>query len=181
MQRKMNRKKWAWPLGLALVGLAVHGSSVSATPATDPGFKGTTLANATFGPIDSHVVSSNPQWEEMITTHENSDLYVQQNDWDPSACNGCVPSTGWHTHPGPSLVIVTKGSVTEYDGDDPNCTPHVYTADTPNNSFVDMGGGHVHIVRDESGAPAQTIAVQLIPAGADRRQDVATSPGNCPF
>ena len=181
MQRKMNRNKWVWPLGLAIAGLAVHGGLVGATKATDPGFAGTTLATATFGPIDSHVVSANPQWEEMITTHGNSDLYVQQNDWDPGACNGCVPSSGWHTHPGPSLVIVTKGSVTEYDGDDPNCTPHVYTADTPNNSFIDIGGGQVHIVRDESGAPAQTIAVQLIPAGADRRQDVATSPGNCPF
>ena len=113
--------------------------------------------------------------EETIRTHGSSDLYVQQNTWDPSACNGCIPSTGWHTHPGPSLVIVTQGSVTAYDGDDPKCTPHVYTANTPNNSFVDPGDGHVHIIRDESGAPAQTIAVQLIPSGARRRQDVHQS------
>ena len=35
-------------------------------------------------------------------------------------------------------------------------------------------------IRDESGSVARTIAVQLIPAGADRRQD-APNPGNCPF
>ena len=58
MQRKMNRNKWVWPLGLALVGLAVHGGLAGATKATDPGFAGTTLATATFGPIESHVVSS---------------------------------------------------------------------------------------------------------------------------
>jgi hypothetical protein len=68
-------------------------------------------------------------------------------------------------------VIVTQSSVTAYDGDDPACTPHVYTAGTPNNAFIDPGGGHVHIIRDESGAVAKTVAVQFIPAGATRRQD----------
>jgi hypothetical protein len=176
------KARWTWPVVLALLGVAVHGGLAGATPATTPGFKGTTLANATFGEIESHMVSkvSKPHWRETIKTHGLSDLYVQQNTWDPTVCNGCIPSTGWHTHPGPSLVIVTQGSVTAYDGDDPECTPHVYTANTANNSFIDPGDGHVHILRDESGAPAQTIAVQLIPSGAQRRQDVS-APGNCPF
>jgi sugar lactone lactonase YvrE len=77
-------------------------------------------------------------------------------------------------------VIVTQGTVTEYDGDDPACTPHVYSADGTN-SFVDIGGGAVHIIRNESGAVAKTTVVQLIPAGATRRQDVTPAPGNCPF
>jgi len=181
MKGKTTRTRWAWPVVLALVGLVAYTGTATATPAKN--FTGTTLATATFGPIDSHVVSllSQPPWQEMIKTHGMSDLYVQQNTWDPTACNGCIPTTGWHTHPGPSLVIVTKGTVTAYDGDDKTCTPHVYTANTPNNAFVDPGDGHVHIIRDESGALAQTIAVQLIPAGAQRREDVAASPGNCPF
>ena len=91
-----------------------------------------------------------------------SDLYVQQNTWQPGG------STGWHTHPGPSFVIVTQGSVTVYEGGDPSCTPHVYTANTPTNSFLDTGGGDVHLIRNETGAVAQTIAVQLIPASATR-------------
>ena len=181
-KRIAMKARWAGPVVLALLGVAVHGGPAGATPATTPGFKGTTLANATFGPINSHMVSlaSKPHWRETLKTHGLSDLYVQQNLWDPTTCNGCTPSTGWHTHPGPSLVIVTQGSVTAYDGDDPTCTPHVYTANTANNSFVDPGDGHVHIIRDESGAPAQTIAVQLIPSGAQRRQE-ASDPGNCSF
>ncbi len=175
------RRKWIWVLVVALIGVAVYVGNVLATPATVPGFKGTTLANATFGEIFSHVQTQTPQfWNEVIKTEGASDLYVQQNTWDPSLRGGCIPSTGWHTHPGPSLVIVTQGTVTEYDGDDPTCTPHVYTAGTANNSFVDIGGGAVHIIRDASGAIAQTIAVQLIPAGATRRQDAA-DPGNCSF
>lgn len=173
------KSKWALAVIVGLVGLAAYTANVFATPATVPGFSGSTQAKATYSEIDSHVVAA-PAWQEKIKTHGASDLYVQQNTWDPSLCGGCIPSTGWHTHPGPSLIVVTQGSVAVYDGDDPTCTPHVYTANTANNGFVDPGGGHVHVIRNESGSVAKTIAVQLIPAGADRRQDAA-DPGNCSF
>ena len=166
----------------AAVGVAVGGGNALATPAS--GFTPVTLAKGTFGEIFSHVHTKVPQfWNEVMKTVGATDLFVQDNTWDPSKCGspGCIPSTGWHTHPGPSFVIVTKGSVTVYDGDDPACTPHVFTANTPNNAFIDPGGGHVHIIRDESGAVAKTVAVQFIPAGADRRIDVTPAPGNCPF
>ena len=171
------KRKWISALVLTLIGVAVYAGNVLATQSQ--GFSSTTLAKATFGDIYSHVVAE-PNWQEKIKTHGDSDLYVQQNTWDPSACGGCIPSSGWHTHPGPSLVIVTQGTVTAYDGDDPSCTPHVYSANGTN-SFVDIGGGAVHIIRDESGAVAKTTVVQLIPAGATRRQDVTPAPGNCPF
>jgi hypothetical protein len=174
-------RRLLWLLLVAAVGAAAYGAKVLATPATTPGFSGTTLATATYGEIFSHVHTVPAKWQELIQTKGASDLYVQQNTWDPAACqHACVPSTGWHTHPGPSFVIVTQGSVTAYDGDDRTCTPHVYTANTPTNAFVDAGGGHVHVIRNETDAVARTIAVQLIPAGAVRRQDAA-DPGNCAF
>ena len=174
------RKRWIGALVLAVAAVAAYTGTVLATPATVPGFSSTTLAKATFGEISSHVQTKDPQfWNEVIKTEGSSDLFVQQNTWDPSACGGCIPSTGWHTHPGPSFVIVTQGTVTEYHGDDQTCTPHVYSANGTN-AFIDIGGGTVHIVRNESGAVAKTIAVQLIPAGAVRRQD-APDPGNCSF
>jgi len=173
------RGRSAWALAVVIAAVAVYVGNGLATPATNPGFSGATLAKATYGEIDSHVLAE-PGWQEKIKTHGASDLYVQQNTWDPSRCGGCIPSTGWHTHPGPSFVIVTQGSVTVYDSDDPTCTPHVYTANTANDAFVDDGGGHVHVIRNETGSVAQTTAVQLIPAGAVRRQDSA-DPGNCSF
>ena len=158
---------------LVVVSLTAYAGTVLATPSA--GFAGTTLAKATFGDLFSHVHSKTPQfWNEVIQTNGDSDLYVQQNTWQPGG------STGWHTHPGPSFVTVTQGSVTVYEGDDPSCTPHTYTANTANNSFVDIGGGDVHLIRNETGAVAQTIAVQLVPAGATRRID-ADDPGNCSF
>ena len=174
------KRKWALALAAAALGLAVYAGSVLATPATSPGFSGSTLARATYAEISSHQHTVPAAWDELIKTKGDSDLYVQQNTWNPELCGGCVPSTGWHTHPGPSFIIVTKGSVTAYESDDPSCTPHVYTAGTPNNAFLDEGGSHVHVIRNESGAIAQTVAVQLIPAGAERRQD-APDPGTCGF
>jgi quercetin dioxygenase-like cupin family protein len=165
------KRIWGWAALVVVSAVAVYAGNVFATPPS--GFSGITLAKATLGEIDSHVVAE-PGWQEKIKTHGNSDLYVQQNTWQPAG------STGWHTHPGPSFVIVTEGSVTVYEGDDPSCTPHVYTAGTPENSFLDIGGGAVHLIRNETGSVARTTAVQLIPAGADRRQD-APDPGNCSF
>jgi len=100
-----------------------------------------------------------------------SDVYVQSNVWQPGG------STGWHTHPGHSIIIVTAGAVTAYEGDDPSCKPAVYTQGM---TFVDPGGDHVHLIRNEGAVAASTMAVQVIPAGATRRID-APDPGNCHF
>jgi quercetin dioxygenase-like cupin family protein len=96
---------------------------------------------------------------------------VQSNVWQPGG------STGWHTHTGHSLIIVTAGAITAYEGDDPDCKPRVYTERM---GFVDPGGEHVHLIRNEGEPAAGTIAVQLIPAGAVRRIDAA-DPGNYRF
>lgn len=87
--------------------------------------------------------------------------------------NGGIASTGWHTHLGPSLITVTAGTLTEYHE---NCVPLVHnTGDT----FVDSGGGEVHLIRNEGSVPASTIAVQLVPydpAKGDRRSDASAPP-----
>jgi quercetin dioxygenase-like cupin family protein len=160
---------------------AVYGGSVLARTAAT-GFVGSTIAHATYGPLDLRVHSVVPAdakagtiparvWEAALKTKGDTDAYVQSNTWQPGG------STGWHTHPGWSLIFVTSGAVTAYEGDDPSCTPHVYTA---GQSFVDEGGGHVHLIRNETDAVATGVAVQLIPAGATRTQPAA-APGNCPF
>ena len=124
------KSKLILTLLVAVAALAAYAGNVLATPSTTPGFSGTTLAKATFGDLDikAHTIPADV-WNAQLKTKGDSDLYVQQNTWDPSLCGGCIPSSGWHTHPGPSLVIVTQGTVTAYEGDDPTCTPHVYSAD----------------------------------------------------
>ena len=72
---------------------------------------------------------------------------------------------------------MTVGEIMAYDGDDPTCTPTLYTT---GEGFVDEGGGHVHLLRNESGAPAETVAIQFLPKDASRRIDMP-DPGNCSF
>ena len=169
---------------LALAGAAITIASLhhdhvqrALAAALNQGFTSTTLAVGRFDEID--VVPQNSKlekhdgsrWLSWQKTRGKSDLYVQSNVWQAGG------STGWHTHPGHSLIIVTAGTLTGYEGNDPDCKPHMYTQGM---GFVDPGGEHVHILRNETAAVAKTIAVQLIPAAADIRIDVP-DPGNCHF
>ena len=176
------RLTWVMLLGAAIVATSLYARKALATPATlPPGFVSTTLALGRFGEIDvfNHFIPPNLKdddkkniWLSWQKTKGLSDLYVQANTWAPGA------DTGWHTHPGHTLVTVTAGAITHYDGDDPDCKPHVYTAGM---GFVDRGGHHVHIVRNESSTQvAQVISVRLVPAGQPGRID-APDPGNCHF
>lgn len=174
MRRKLT---WVMLFSAAMVFTAIYAGEARATPQS--GFTATTLAMGQFGEFD---VVNQQVWHDLIPrdqyvwwSHQKtigtSDVYVQSNVW---AVGG---STGWHTHPGHSLIIVTAGTVTAYEGDDPNCKPTVYIKGT---GFVDPGGSHVHLLRNEGAVPASTIAFQIITAGATRRID-AGDPGNCHF
>jgi quercetin dioxygenase-like cupin family protein len=170
----MQRKKLMWMVlcGVAPLVTAVYVGKALATPATF-GFVGTTLASgrlSEFNAFNQLVPQGAPPWLSLQLTKGSSDLYVQNNVWQPGA------STGWHSHPGHSLIIVTAGTLTDYESSDPTCQPTVYKQGM---AFVDPGGGHVHNIRNETGAVATNIAVQLIPADAQRRID-APQPTNCP-
>jgi uncharacterized cupin superfamily protein len=170
---------WLVSLAAAIVVTARFAGDVLATDAA--GFTGTTLAQGRLGEIGAFnhfVPPSSSQsrhrgniWLSWQKTKGMSDLYVQSNVWAPGG------STGWHSHPGHSLIVVTAGTVTAYEGDDAECRPHVYTQGM---GFVDQGGDHVHILRNEGSVEARTVAVQLIPAAAARRID-APDPGHCTF
>jgi quercetin dioxygenase-like cupin family protein len=86
--------------------------------------------------------------------------------------------TGWHSHPGPVVVLVTKGTLTFYAEDDPTCTGRTYTA---GQAFIDRGQGHVHIGRNEGSENLELWSAYFdVPPGQPFRID-APAPGNCPF
>jgi quercetin dioxygenase-like cupin family protein len=150
-------------LAAALLGLpALATPQVGVTPEQ--------VAMGRFGPINVRTHNFPPH-KVKLETKGDSDVYVIRNAFAVGS------SSGWHTHPGPSLITVTKGEITAYEGDDPTCTPTVYRA---GQGFVDPGDGHLHLLRNETGAPAETVAVQILPKDAARRIDAA-DPGNCPF
>jgi quercetin dioxygenase-like cupin family protein len=163
--------KSKWTLAVVVAGLVALTVFAAGALATDPsGFTAAQQWKGVFGEMDVHVVDM-PAWQVKLKTKGVSDVYVTRNTIDPGG------QSGWHTHPGPSLIIVALGEITAYDGDDPTCTPKRYRA---GEGFVDPGDGHVHLLRNESGAPAETVAVQFLPQGAMRRIGTP-APGNCGF
>jgi quercetin dioxygenase-like cupin family protein len=162
----MHRKvKWLIVVGIAGVA-AYAAANVLATPPS--GVTATLLAKGSFEKFDAKAKTG--PWKARLKANGSSDVEVLEVRIAPGG------TFGWHSHPGPSLVIVKSGTATFYEGDDETCTPHVVQA---GQGFVDHGGD-VHTVRNEGSVELVNIVTSLIPAGANRRID-EPSPGNCPF
>jgi quercetin dioxygenase-like cupin family protein len=74
--------------------------------------------------------------------------------------------TGWHTHPGPLLVVVEAGTLTRYDGD---CVARAYTA---GQAFVEPAGRrHVHMGVNKTSAPVVLDITYVVPAGGPLRDE----------
>ena len=161
------KRKWV-TAGLAgLLTVAVGTGTVLATTGSGVG---TTFQTAVFDAVD---INSHPtpadDWHTQIRLRGQSDVYVVDNKFSVGG------TTGWHSHPGPSPILVVSGTVTNYSSDDPTCAPHTYSK---GQGFVDPGSDVVHMVRNETAAPAETIAVQILPQGASRRIE-EPEPANC--
>ena len=152
---------------LAILAAGLLAGPAVATPAS--GFTAVQQWKGTYGEID--IKSKSPAVDFMLKSKGEKDIHVVRNS---IAIDG---QSGWHTHPGPSLITVTVGWIVAYDGENPLCTGTRYNA---GEGFVDPGGGDVHLLRNESGAPAETVAVQFLPKDAVRRID-APKPTNCDF
>ena len=151
---------------LALVGIAVYAGTVFATPpsAVTPTVFGVGKLNSfeTRGRIGA--------WTARMNIRGTSDVHVLSNRIAPGG------SFGWHSHPGPSFVLVKSGTATVYLGADPTCRAHRFRAGA---GFVDKGRA-VHIVRNEGAVDLVTVVVSFVPRGATRRID-EPRPGNCRF
>jgi hypothetical protein len=156
------KRKWLWALVGVLAVVGVFAGTVLATPPA--GQSTTTLAVAPFEPLRI-TAQSDPAsiWKAKLKTHGDSDFYVIDTTF---AANG--GTSGWHSHPGPSLVFVVSGTITNYMAHGRHCMSQDYTA---GQGFVDEGGDSLHMIRNNGAVPARTIAVQLLPAGAMRKID----------
>ena len=155
----------------AVIAIGALAGSVASTKASPPsGVTPTLLARGTF---DAFNVRSDPQGPiANFRAHSTDaiDLVVRKHDYAPGSW------TGWHGHPGPVFITVTQGQLTYYHYHDPTCSPHVVT---PGHGFVDDGAGH--IVRNETGQPAQDISVILAPVGGAFRTELAEPGPHCNF
>jgi quercetin dioxygenase-like cupin family protein len=159
------QSRFVLALLIVVAGVAAYGGTVLATSVH--GVTSTTFAIGQFHEIDAKTLSS--KWQARIDTKGESDVWILENRIAPGG------SFGWHSHPGPSLVIVKTGALTLYRADDPSCTPEVVAAGS---GFVD-DGGDVHLVRNEGSVETVVYVMSLVPRGAARRID-EPQPSNCP-
>jgi hypothetical protein len=136
-----------------------------------------TPALATLGEGVSGVVLGRGAVEEQVKVREpgGTEFVAQQITIQPGG------HTGWHTHPGAALAIVTAGELTltsfregrQGDADSarrgPRCVTRTVSA---GQSFVDPGHGNVHIARNLGTVPAEVrVTYTGVPAGGAFRLD----------
>lgn len=130
------------------------------------------VARASFADPTDLKFKVKGQSQEIINVNNAQDTVVQQIVIAPGG------STGWHSHPGPVVVLIKSGQMSFYDSEDPTCTVRTYSA---GEAFVDSGQGHVHIARNEGSVNLELWATYFdVPAGGAFRID-APNPGNCSF
>ncbi|HEX5147443.1 MAG TPA: cupin domain-containing protein [Candidatus Limnocylindrales bacterium] len=153
-------------LTAALLGAAAVAGIVLATDAV--GVSSRTLATGSLDEVNLNVKTED--WKVQLRTKGVTDVTTVENTVVPGG------SFGWHSHPGPSIIIVKSGTITFYHGDDPTCAPHAYHA---GQALVDTGN-EVHIGRNEGTEDVVVIVTRLIPAG-DAPRDGEPASGFCGF
>jgi len=145
--------------------------AASATPAASAvnGVTSTLFAVGKFSGIDASASAVSGAWEAKINTKGESDVYVLENRIAPGG------TFGWHSHPGPSIVVVKTGTLALYRANDPTCKPQMVEAGS---GFVDVGGD-VHVVRNEGTVETIVYVMSIIPRGATRKID-QPQPSTCP-
>jgi quercetin dioxygenase-like cupin family protein len=160
----MFRSRFKRALVLGLIAAMTSIGIVAATPGS--GIVGPILSSGVLpGGVKIHTD------DLKFSTREDVQVVTQTITIAPGG------HTGWHSHPGPVFVTIAAGMMTFYDADDPTCAAATYAAGA---SFVDPGGGHVHIARNEGNVDIVLYATYLVPVGAAIRTDVP-NPGTCPF
>jgi quercetin dioxygenase-like cupin family protein len=105
-------------------------------------------------------------WRASLKVNGATDVAVNSNTAAPGA------SSGWHSHPGLSIVTVTQGAIWDYRAEDPNCKPRIITA---GQGWVEPGN-HVHLVRNEGAVEAKWTTTAIRPAGSQGRIDQPAPP-----
>ena len=141
-----KHRKWAFGISiiaasLALTGVAIATGSTGTVSSTVIGAGST---DATYG----------------LRARPGTNTVVASFTFGPNS------STGWHTHPGRTLVTVKSGTFTVYHADD--CKPQVYE---PGDAFVELPTT-VHIGRNETATPVELGVVFFkVPIGGSPRID----------
>jgi quercetin dioxygenase-like cupin family protein len=150
---------------VAGVAMATPGSGASAT----------VVARAAFADhVDLKLsIRDGRQGRDNIHVRNAADTVMQQIQFGPDAFSG------WHSHPGPAVILIKSGQLTLYSEDDRECRGRTFSA---GQAFIEPPG-LVHFAHNPSLTEIAEVGVTYFdvpPDPAGPRID-EPPPGNCPF
>lgn len=158
----VSRFKWWLVLGVLAAAVLSVGTAL-ATPGS--GVTSTLFGRAALDPF--HIQT--PDFK--IHSKKPTDVVMRKTE---IAVGG---HSGWHTHPGPTFVIVTQGRLELTRAED--CTPHVFGPGEEKEGFVEIGND-VHIARNAGKVPVVAYVTQLnVPVEGAFTDSTVDFPANC--
>ena len=167
----MPKRTLAYVITAATLVTALAGV-VLATPGSGI-LSGTVVARAGFvEPVDIKFKVEDGR-QEVFHVPNAQETVVQQVVIAPGG------QTGWHSHPGPVVVLIKSGTLTFYSGESSGCLVRTYSA---GQAFIDSGQGHVHRAANLSATDNVELWATYfdVPPGGAFRID-ASDPGSCPL
>src|SRR3982750_2077371 len=119
-------------LALAIVAAVSTAAVATALTPSSGVVSAVVFARASFVDPTDVKIKVKGQSTEVINVNNAQQTVIQQIIIAPGG------NTGWHSHPGPVVVLIKSGQMSLYDGDDPTCSARTYTA---GQAFVDSGQG----------------------------------------
>ena len=110
---------------LALAAIVAAVSCVTVAAVLTPSFgivSAPVLARASFADPTDLKFKIKGQSQEVIQVNNAQETVIQQVIIAPGG------HTGWHSHPGPVVVLIKSGQMSFYDSEDPTCTVRTYSA-----------------------------------------------------
>ena len=163
-------KRFALLLTIAATALGALAAAAIAMVANDSGPAGPSgvhIVPLSKGTLASSVHAKAAGIE--ITTNGRKDILVTEITVDPGG------SFGWHSHPGPVLVAVGKGTLTVYDATKHGCQRSIVSA---GDAFIE-DGHHVHLARNDGSAPVELNATFLARPGTTEYLKTEPAPPGC--
>lgn len=167
MRRKGNVMRLRW----ILPGVAALVLTASATVAVASHVAQVDPATVPVGFLATHSDVSDFDIAPLARAVKNhrADVFVWHLRLAPNS------ALGWHTHPGPAIVTVVKGTLGYQTEEKGECVTRWYGAGT---GFMDPGFGHVHrAVSRGDGFDAYTTFV--LPSGSPSQTIPAAAPAAC--
>ena len=157
---------------IIVVAVTALAGAVLATPGS--GTTGVVVARAAFADVVDLKFSIRDGYRgrDNVQVRNAGETVMQQITFAPGGFSG------WHSHPGPAVVLIRSGELTFYDGDDESCSGRTFSA---GQALIDPGQDHVHYAVNQGTTPAEVWVTYFdVPPGLGPRDD-APAPGNCLF